>query len=262
MTAVDLSILKLQYRGILTRLLILWLLSESPLHGYRIKKILEDEGLGFFFPIEYASIYSALRTLVKEGHVEQVAVEREGNRERTRYRITRSGRRHFEELLRRAWRELPSPAEPIQLALAARPELAEDEVDQLLDERRDALRARSPSSNARGGRRPPRKWSPAGARSPSLSSPGSKHGGRDMTEKQPDVQVISNLVVRDDGGRVLLVRYDADDERWWLPGPTSSPTNTRTRRPPRSLPNTRASPCERSRRWRSWSRSAADGAGT
>jgi ADP-ribose pyrophosphatase YjhB (NUDIX family) len=39
-----------------------------------------------------------------------------------------------------------------------------------------------------------------------------------MTEKQPDVQVISNLVVHDDDGRVLLVRYDADDERWWLPG--------------------------------------------
>ena len=42
------------------------------------------------------------RTLVKEGHVEQLAVEHEGKRERTRYKITRSGRRYFEELLRRA----------------------------------------------------------------------------------------------------------------------------------------------------------------
>lgn len=36
-------------------------------------------------------------------------------------------------------------------------------------------------------------------------------------QKQPDVQVISNLIVRREDGRVLLIR-DTDDERWWLPG--------------------------------------------
>lgn len=36
-------------------------------------------------------------------------------------------------------------------------------------------------------------------------------------QKQPDVQVISNLVVRRDDGHILLIR-DPDDERWWLPG--------------------------------------------
>jgi ADP-ribose pyrophosphatase YjhB (NUDIX family) len=36
-------------------------------------------------------------------------------------------------------------------------------------------------------------------------------------QKQPDVQVISNLVVCRDDGCVLLIR-DSDDERWWLPG--------------------------------------------
>jgi ADP-ribose pyrophosphatase YjhB (NUDIX family) len=35
---------------------------------------------------------------------------------------------------------------------------------------------------------------------------------------QSDVQVIANLVVVGDDGRVLLVRHDPDDERWWLPG--------------------------------------------
>jgi ADP-ribose pyrophosphatase YjhB (NUDIX family) len=34
----------------------------------------------------------------------------------------------------------------------------------------------------------------------------------------PDIQLISNLVVTAPDGRVLLVRYDEDDERWWLPG--------------------------------------------
>jgi ADP-ribose pyrophosphatase YjhB (NUDIX family) len=38
------------------------------------------------------------------------------------------------------------------------------------------------------------------------------------TNKKPDVQLISSLVVRDGQGRVLLCRYDPEDERWWLPG--------------------------------------------
>jgi len=34
----------------------------------------------------------------------------------------------------------------------------------------------------------------------------------------PDIQVISSLVVQRENGDVLLVRYSPDDERWWLPG--------------------------------------------
>jgi DNA-binding PadR family transcriptional regulator len=127
----------------LTRMLVLWLLSETSHHGYRIKKILEEETLRFWFPLEYGSIYAVLRSLVRGGFVQAVAVEREGQRpERTTYAITDAGRRHLEELLRRAWRELRSPAEPIQLALAARPELEEEEVHALLGERAEALRIR------------------------------------------------------------------------------------------------------------------------
>jgi ADP-ribose pyrophosphatase YjhB (NUDIX family) len=39
-----------------------------------------------------------------------------------------------------------------------------------------------------------------------------------MSEQQPEIQLIANLVVRRPDGRVLLVRYRDDDERWWLPG--------------------------------------------
>jgi DNA-binding PadR family transcriptional regulator len=127
----------------LTRLLILWLLSEGPLHGYRIKRILDDDTLRFWFPTEYGSIYAVLRTLERHGYVQALEVEQEGRRPaRTRYRITPTGRDHLRDLLRQAWRALPSPAEPFQLALAARSELPDEEVAQLLVERRDALRAR------------------------------------------------------------------------------------------------------------------------
>jgi ADP-ribose pyrophosphatase YjhB (NUDIX family) len=42
-------------------------------------------------------------------------------------------------------------------------------------------------------------------------------------ERKPDVQLIANLVVRRRDGAVLFVRYDPDDERWWLPGQELEP---------------------------------------
>ena len=51
----------------MTRLLILWLLAERPMHGYRIAKILSAPALAYWFHVEDASIYSMLRTLVKTG---------------------------------------------------------------------------------------------------------------------------------------------------------------------------------------------------
>jgi ADP-ribose pyrophosphatase YjhB (NUDIX family) len=42
-------------------------------------------------------------------------------------------------------------------------------------------------------------------------------------EKQPDIQLIANLVVVRDDGNVLFVRYDPDDARWWLPGEDLEP---------------------------------------
>lgn len=128
----------------MVRLLILWLLSERPLHGYRIKKILEDGGLAFWYPVEFASIYSALRTLAKEGWVIEEETEREGGRPpRTRYRITPSGRDHYRELLRRAWSEAPHHRHPIDVACAAGGDLEDREVLELLQRRAANLVIRS-----------------------------------------------------------------------------------------------------------------------
>ena len=126
----------------MTRLLILWLLSEGPLHGYRIKKILDEPSLRFWFPLEVGSIYAVIGSLARNGYIASEAVEREGLRpERTRYRITKEGRDHFQGLLRQAWRDLPKIADPVNVALAARSELSEEEVRLLLGERAEALKA-------------------------------------------------------------------------------------------------------------------------
>ncbi len=39
-----------------------------------------------------------------------------------------------------------------------------------------------------------------------------------MTETEVSTQVIANLVVRNPDGEVLFVRYDPENEKWWLPG--------------------------------------------
>ncbi|MGV3616142.1 MAG: PadR family transcriptional regulator [Fimbriimonas sp.] len=127
----------------ITRLVILWLLSEQPLHGYRIKRILADASLRYWFPLETGSIYAVLRTLATAGHIETEVVEREGLRpERTQFRITKAGRVHFQDLLRKAWREPGRSSDTFHLALAARSELEETEVRDLLAQRAEALRAR------------------------------------------------------------------------------------------------------------------------
>jgi DNA-binding PadR family transcriptional regulator/ADP-ribose pyrophosphatase YjhB (NUDIX family) len=221
----------------LTRLVILWLLSETPLHGYRIKQILDDQELRFWFPVEVGSIYSALRTLVGRGYVQPVAVEREGQRpERTRFAITSAGRTHLEELLRTAWRRLPSPAEPICLALAARSDLPEGDVQRALSERMAGLRARlrrldglrrsAPApemvERQRALTQAELDWagSVLGDGSPVADVPAAaEREGTVSTLRHPtDVQLIANVVATRSDGRLLLIRYDPQDERWWLPG--------------------------------------------
>ena len=44
-----------------------------------------------------------------------------------------------------------------------------------------------------------------------------------MSQTAVETQVIANLVVRDGQGRVLFVRYDPENEKWWLPGEDVAP---------------------------------------
>jgi DNA-binding PadR family transcriptional regulator len=112
----------------MTRLLVLWLLAERPRYGYEITKGLSDSGMRFWFAVEEASIYSVLRTLTRNGHAVEQAVERaDTGRPRVRYALTPAGRDHYTDLLRTA------------LSQAAGGDLDEVEVDELLDRRAGAL---------------------------------------------------------------------------------------------------------------------------
>jgi DNA-binding PadR family transcriptional regulator len=85
------------------RLVILGLLHRRNLYGYELKQIIEAQ-MGDWTSIAFGSIYFALRKLADEGLIEQVSVERSGNRpSRSVYSITKSGRVEFLRMLRELW---------------------------------------------------------------------------------------------------------------------------------------------------------------
>lgn len=140
----------------MARLLVLWLLNERSSYGYEIKKALSDEATAFWFSLDDASIYSALRTLAKHSHIEDVGTEQQGRRPpRTRYAITPQGRRYYRQLLLDALATPSLPISAIDVALAARGDLDATSVSEALARRAmsldeiaariDALRPGAPS---------------------------------------------------------------------------------------------------------------------
>ncbi len=128
---------------IVTRILILWLLGEQPLHGYRIQKILGAPQLAFWFRIEDASIYSMLRTLTKHGFARAEEDPQDGGGpRRTIYGITPAGRRELRRCLETAWRSLSAGRSPFSAALAAIDEFEAPEINALMTTRKAALEDR------------------------------------------------------------------------------------------------------------------------
>ena len=101
-----------------TRLIVLatvWHL--EPATGYAIRKHLLAQGIDVWGGISVASIYSALGTLSKHGHLEQLSDPTGIRTNTTAYRTTESGRREFDALWRSAI-ETVDPAHPLAFHVA------------------------------------------------------------------------------------------------------------------------------------------------
>jgi len=86
-----------------TRLVILGLLKNQPLHGYELKHIIESH-MGDWTNIAFGSIYFALKKLTEEKLVQEIATEQKGNRPSRRvYQITSKGKVEFEKKLLQLW---------------------------------------------------------------------------------------------------------------------------------------------------------------
>ncbi len=79
-------------------LAVLGLLKEKTMHGYELKKNV-DEQLGHFWQFSYGSLYPTLKRLSKDGAVEMELPKGETSRRKNVYRITARGEELFTDLL-------------------------------------------------------------------------------------------------------------------------------------------------------------------
>ena len=86
----------------------LGMLTDGDASGYDMKKCFESS-FGHFFPAGYGSIYPALSTLARNGHVEFELVPQDGKPDRKVYSITDKGRKALLEGL-----DNPNPSHKIR----------------------------------------------------------------------------------------------------------------------------------------------------
>jgi DNA-binding PadR family transcriptional regulator len=117
-------------------LIVLWLLSQKPLHVYGMQKLLEAEGKGRVVNVRSrASLYQALERLMRLGLVEvSETVRIAGYPDRIVYAITDAGREAAREWLRAMLRdtgeEFPEFVAAVSLVFALSPDDARQQLEQ------------------------------------------------------------------------------------------------------------------------------------
>ena len=123
-----------------TKLIILGLLREGPMHGYEIKRRIEHEEMAEWANISYGAIYFALGKLAQDGFVEKVGTEQIGKRpSRDVYRITEPGQQEFLHLLRQTLSTVESRVDPAIVGIRFMSALPHQELQALLGARIGAL---------------------------------------------------------------------------------------------------------------------------
>lgn len=101
----------------------------QPIHGYDVRRELISWHAHEWGNVAPGSIYNALKSLTKEGHLEVTGTDKVGARpERTSYRLTQLGEQEFLRLLREAWGQVRIPSDPLMPALSFLPMLSRREV--------------------------------------------------------------------------------------------------------------------------------------
>lgn len=80
---------------------ILGILHEGPLHGYELRKRL-NQVLGTFHAISYGSLYPALKALVLRTEITETGAGDDSRRTKITYAVTAKGRERFETLMANA----------------------------------------------------------------------------------------------------------------------------------------------------------------
>jgi DNA-binding PadR family transcriptional regulator len=118
-----------------TKLVILGLLKEKPLHGYEIKQLIEEQ-MGDWTSIAFGSIYFALKKLFDEGFIVHMGQEKVGNRpSRSVYSITKKGENEFLSLVQGIWQKFEREYYSLDIAIAFSPSLPVKELRDYIEAR-------------------------------------------------------------------------------------------------------------------------------
>jgi len=127
-----------------TRLLLLGTVRIfQPVHGYFVRRELLTWHADAWAHLNPGSVYNGLRSLAREGFVEEVGTETEGGRPaRTTYRLTREGEAEFTLLLRGAlWNVQAHDSADLMAAWSFAWALKRDEVIAALEHRVEQIAA-------------------------------------------------------------------------------------------------------------------------
>jgi DNA-binding PadR family transcriptional regulator len=126
-----------------TRLLVLGAVRiMQPVHGYDVRRELISWRIEESANVKPGSIYSALKTLEKDGLIEVTDQSSKGGRpERTSYALTVEGEKEFQLLLRESWWSVHRPAIPLIPALCLLPHMPREELIAALSSRVSQLSA-------------------------------------------------------------------------------------------------------------------------
>jgi DNA-binding PadR family transcriptional regulator len=127
-------------RGNALALAILGLLSERPMHPYQMSQTLKDRGKDDSVKLNYGSLYSVVESLAKQGLIEPVGTEQDGNRPpRTVYGITDAGAAEVEAWMRELLSNPTKEYTQFLAALSFLPLLSPEVSVQLLRQRLTGL---------------------------------------------------------------------------------------------------------------------------
>jgi DNA-binding PadR family transcriptional regulator len=114
---------------------------QGAMHGYELKRIVEQKRIDQWTDISMGAIYGALRRIVAADWLSAEQVEREGNRpERQVFAITESGRQELAELRRTEMATVVVHADPFDLALTLSDPAQLDALPATIEQRLGRLR--------------------------------------------------------------------------------------------------------------------------
>jgi DNA-binding PadR family transcriptional regulator len=126
-----------------TRLLVLGAIRiMQPVHGYDVRRELVSWRLEEIANVKPGSIYSAIRTLEKDGCIAVHARESDERRpDRTTYVLTAEGEKEFQLLLRQSWWTVTAPTIPLVPAMCLLRHMPREELVAALQARVGTLEA-------------------------------------------------------------------------------------------------------------------------